>query len=226
MTFPGISERLSIGEGASGRLRIRLALSLKVRLRLYRKLASLLRTGMPLPKALDTLWRVASDDGRRPHLPLALATDRWRRQVYDGNSIGRILADWVPDREWMMVEAGSGNLAEALEDAAALTETSRRMVAAVIGAIAYPTFLVVLLGIILWIFSVQAIPAFAQVKPMEQWTGLAAAMAVMSQLVHAGLLPLATAAALAVALALWSLSRWTGAWRSQFDRFGPWSLYR
>ncbi|HIJ62892.1 MAG TPA: type II secretion system F family protein, partial [Rhodospirillaceae bacterium] len=33
-------------------------------------------------------------------------------------------------------------------------------------------------------------------------------------------------AALAVALALWSLSRWTGAWRSQFDRFGPWSLYR
>ena len=226
MKFLSLAGAGSVDEPVLGRLRIRLALSIKTRLRLYRKLASLLRTGMPLPRALDTLWRVASDDGRRPNLPLALATDQWRRQVYDGNSIGRTLADWVPAREWMVVEAGSGNLAEALEAAASLTETSRRMVGAVFGAVAYPIFLVILLSVILWIFSVQAIPAFAQVKPMEQWTGLAAGMAVMSQLVHAGMLPLAAAVSVAVAVALWSLPRWTCAWRSAFDRVAPWSLYR
>lgn len=211
---------------AAGRLRVRLALSMKVRLRLYRKLASLLRTGMPLPRALDTIWRTSSDDGRRSTTPLALAIDHWRRQVYDGNSIGRILADWVPTREWMVVEAGSGNLALALEDAAGLIETSRRVVGAVVGAVTYPAFLVVLLSVILWIFSVQAIPAFAQVRPMEQWTGLAAGMALVARAVHAGLLPSAAAGALALSGALWAMPRWTGEWRCAFDRLAPWSLYR
>ena len=220
-----ISELADV-EMAVGRLRARLTLSMKVRLRLYRKLASLLRTGMPLPRALDTIWRTVSDDGRRPTMPLALAIDHWRRQVYDGNSIGRTLADWVPAREWMVIEAGSGNLALALEDAAGLIETSRQVVGALVGAVIYPAFLGVLLSVILWIFSVQAIPAFAQIKPMEQWTGLAAGMALMAQAVHAGLLPLAVAIAMGLAGALWAMPRWTGEWRCAFDRLPPWSLYR
>lgn len=226
MTPFGVLARLFDGEISAGRLRARLALSLAVRLRLYRKLAGLLGTGMPLPRALDTLWQTVSDDGRRPTLPLAMAIDHWRKQVYDGRTFGRSLADWVPAREWMVIEAGSGNLAQALEDAAGLIETSRRVVGAVVGAVTYPAFLVLLLSVILWIFSVQAIPAFAQVKPMDQWTGLAAGMGIMAQAVHAGLLPLAAAAALMLAGALWAMPRWTGDWRCAFDRLAPWSLYR
>lgn len=221
------SEILVAALGAAPRRwRSRMALTPRVRSRLYRKLAGLLRTGMPLPKALDLLWLILSDDGQRQDLPLAAAADRWRREVYDGHSIGRALADWVPPREWMVIDAGSSNLVEALEDAAGLIDSARRVLAAVTGAALYPSFLAVLVSVILWIFSVQAIPAFAQIKPMEQWTGLAAGMAMMSRLVHAALLPAAAAVAVMTAGALWSLPRWTGEWRTLFDRLAPWSLYR
>ena len=204
----------------------KLSLSARKRARLYRKLASLVRTGMPLPRALDAIWRLAAEGGERPRVAAARVVDAWRSKVYDGRSFGEALAGWVPAREWMIVEAGSSDLAEALEDAATLIEASRQMTAAASNAVGYPLFLSTLLGVLLWIFSNDAIPAFAEVKPMESWTGLAASMATLSTLVRLGLVPLVGFAGLALLAVLWSLPRWTGEWRARFDAIPPWSIYR
>jgi type II secretory pathway component PulF len=167
----------------------KISLSSRVRLRRYQKIASLSRTGMPLPRALDAIWQVTSFGGKKFSAPLAQAIDAWRKKVYDGYSFGKALEGWVPVREWTIIEAGAGDMGQALEEAAGLIESSQRMMSAVYTALGYPLFLGGLLCILLWIFSVDAIPAFAEVKPMEKWTGLAASMGLMSNLVHFGLIP-------------------------------------
>jgi type II secretory pathway component PulF len=204
----------------------RMRLTGAVRLRLYRRLASLSRAGMPLPRALDAVWQVAAAGGRAAGGPAARAVADWRCRVYDGHPFGRALEGWVPEREWLVLEAGTGDLAQALDDAAGLIVASQRMTAAVSTALGYPLFLCGLLAVLLWIFSVDAIPAFAEVRPMESWTGMAAAMGVLARAVHAGLLLLLALAGATLAAALWSLPRWTGPWRQRADRWPPWSFYR
>ncbi len=210
----------------SGPVLAKLALSSRTRLRLYRKIASLSRTGMPVPRALDAIWQVASLGGRKARAPLAQAIDAWRKKVYDGHSFGMALDGWVPVQEWTIIEAGAGDLGQALEEAAGLIESSRRMMSAVYTAIGYPIFLGGMLCILLWIFSVDAIPAFAEVKPMEKWTGLAAGMAVLSNAVRAGLLPFLAFLGMLLGGILGALPRWTGEWRARVDVLPPWSFYR
>lgn len=204
----------------------KLALSPRIRSRVYRKLASLSRTGMPLPKALDAIWQVASLAGKKPEAPLAAVVEVWRRKVCDGFSFGEALTAWVPAQEWMVIEAGAGDLAVALEEAAQLIDAGRKMKSAVYTALGYPTFLAAILCVLLWIFSSDAIPAFAEVKPMETWTGLAASMGLLSNLVRAGLLPFLLLCVAALTATLFSLPRWTGEARTRLDVVPPWSFYR
>lgn len=204
----------------------RSALSASARVRLYRKLASLIRTGMPLPRALEVVWRLSSDQGSKPDKPLAVVLASWREQVYDGQPFGRAMAGWVPEREAIIIEAGTQDLPQALDDAAALVEASRKMAGAVFTAVGYPLFLFVLVGVLLYIFSTQAVPAFAAIKPTEQWQGLASVMAISADAVRVGAVPMVILVGLLLAVAMWSLPRWTGDMRSRFDAVPPWSFFR
>jgi type II secretory pathway component PulF len=169
---------------------------------------------------------LAAQGARGEERPLAIAVAAWRRDVYDGRSIAQALRTSVPIRESLILEAGASDLARAFQDAAGLVETSRKMNAAVAGALIYPCFLAALLSGLLWIFSVRAIPAFAAIKPIEQWTGTAATLGLIAQCVHDGLIPgLLLLFSLLIA-AVWSLPHWTGAGRSRADRLPPWSLYK
>ena len=204
----------------------RLILTAKIRIRMYRKLSSLVSTGMPLPRALDLLWQMASSSGRNERARLAVIVNDWRKQVYDGVSFGKAMNGTVPDGEWTVIEAGAHNLGSALEDAAQLVEASQKMSGAVVGAAGYPLFLFGLVITLMWIFGTEAIPAFAQIKPTDQWTGLAAGLASMSHFVQVGLIPLLAGLALLLGVTIWSLPRWTGDWRTRFDNYPPWSFYR
>jgi type II secretory pathway component PulF len=208
------------------RMRAKSALSAGVRSRLYRKLAGMVDSGVPVPRAIDSVWRQIAQDGRTANKPLARAVAAWRQRVYDGRSVGEALTDWVPAREAMILEAGAADLPRAFEDAATLVDTERKVGAAVAGAVVYPVFLASLLSALLWIFSTQAIPAFAEVKPMEQWTGLAGALGNFSRFVHAWLFPVIAAVVAGSTAVIWSFPRWTGEWRARLDRFPPWSFYR
>jgi type II secretory pathway component PulF len=221
-----ILENLRIDTSVIETLWMKMALDGKVRLRIYRKIAALTRTGMPLPRAIEILRNLASQGGKKNDLPLVKVIDRWRSRVLDGRSFGEAMADWVPVREWMIVEAGSADLAEALEEVCILLENSGKMKSAVLTAVGYPLFLAGLVSVLLWIFSVDAIPAFSQIKPMDQWEGLAWYMGVMSKTVQIGLIPFVLLVVALVALSIWSLPRWVGNWRLRFEAFPPWSLYR
>ncbi|MFZ4762520.1 MAG: type II secretion system F family protein [Alphaproteobacteria bacterium] len=197
------------------------------RVRVYRKLAQLQRTGVPLPRAIESLWNLASQDGKKTSDPKAIVFEQWLKRVANGDTLGDALTGWVPDKERMLIEAaGSARLEMALENAAALVIASKEMSGAIVGGIAYPIFLLVAIGAVLYIFGVKVIPVFATVKPMSKWTGTAASLSLISSFVQDYAVYTAMALVGLAVLSVWSMPRWTGKIRAKFDGSPPYSFYR
>lgn len=207
---------------------LRLQFGGKDRVRIYRKIIRFLDNGVPLPAALDTMWRHASQDGKKPKAIGALVIDAWRRQIANGKPLGVAIQGWVPEADRVVIEAGeqAGNLSGAIDNACILYESQKRIRAAVIGGLAYPIVLVMTAIGFLIVFGTQVIPAFSTVLPRDRWTGVGWQMGVMSDFVNTGLAPLLGALAFLVALMIWSMPRWTGKTRVKFDRIPPYSIYR
>ena len=71
----------------------------KTRLKLYRKIASLMRNRFSLMDALDMLHDNASNGGRNPGEPLAIAIAAWGRALNNGKTFSDALKGWAPARE-------------------------------------------------------------------------------------------------------------------------------
>ena len=200
----------------------------KQRARVYRKMSSFLRNGVSLPDTLRTLYQFASEEGKKPKLPLAIVMKAWLEKVNNGQSLGRAINGWVPSSDRIIIEAGdeSGSLSTALENALFIQESGKKIKSTIISGLAYPILLIVMAMGLLVLLSVRIVPAFSQVLPRAKWQGTAAIVADMSDFVDYGLAPLVLVVAVIVGVVVWSLPRWTGKWRVVADRYIPWSLYR
>ncbi len=200
----------------------------QARLRVYRKIVRLLQNGVPLPSALEAMYQHASNDGRKKSAPQAIVIDAWLRQVRNGKPLGIAIQGWVPEADRVVIEAGeaSGNLPAAIEDACFLFDGQKQIRGAVIGSVAYPIFLMVMVIGFLFLFGFNIIPSFAAVLPRENWTGLAEQMAMLSDFVAGGFIPTLVALLALIALMFWSMPRWTGRLRVKADRFPPYSIFK
>src|SRR3546814_19802155 len=75
-------------------------------------------------------------------------------------------------------------------------------------------------------FGIQIVPAFDEVLPREQWTGMGAQMAMMAVFVHSWMIPSLGAVFAGIVAIIWSLPRWMGRVRAIMARYPPWSIYR
>ncbi len=202
--------------------------STKGRVRVYRKLASLGRSGVPLSRGLDSLWRIASNQGKDKTEPLAVMLADWRDKIDEGLEFGDAVADWLPAQEILLIKSASKERIDiALETTADVVESSRQIRGAILGGLSYPGFLILGICVVLWVFGTQVIPAFAEIKPMEQWTGLAGSVAFLSKIITNGGPFILVGSVVGGALTLWSLPRWTGDLRSRLDDLlPPWTLYK
>lgn len=200
----------------------------KARERTYRKLVSFLRNGVALPKALEIMWKHASDDGKNPKNPTAMVLKEWIKKVNNGKSFGVAVSGWVPDGDRIVIEAGetAGSLDTAIENALFISEGSKKIKSTIIKGLAYPVVLVLVAIGFMVLFGVKIIPAFEEVSPRDKWQGLAANMATVSDFVNYAMAPIGAALACVAGLISWSMPRWTGPLRAKFDRYPPWSLYR
>lgn len=200
----------------------------KARLSTYRKLAKFMKNGISLRQALDTMYNFASEEGKKPNNPQALALDEWRRGVAEGRRIGDAMKGWVPLRDVTIISSGeqAGKLENALENAVFLQVGSKKIKSAIIAGIAYPAVLFMVAVIFMYIAANKIIPAFADVVPKENWTGAGRSMAIMADVVNMGLVPailLLIAASIGVIIAM---PRWQGKLRAKLDSFPPFSIYR
>src|SRR3546814_19673513 len=84
------------------------------------------------------------------------------------------------------MEAGetAGRLDVAIDNAVFIFEWSKKIRGAILSGLSYPALLVVIAIGFIAMFGIQIVPAFDEVLPREQWTGMGAQMAMMADFVH------------------------------------------
>jgi type II secretory pathway component PulF len=208
--------------------RLQMRTSARTRIRLYRQIERLLRNNVRLTEALDSLWRRASNEGRRPTDSVALALAAWQQGPKSGRGLAQAMASWIPNEERLLIEAGeqAGQLPQALADVVDLAQGTRRIRGAIIGGLAYPVALFAALLLTLWYLAGTIVPAFATILPPEQWTGMGAWLAWLAGFAENYTVAIAVGALALSVLYLATVSRWTGRLRLLVEGIPPWSFYR
>lgn len=123
-------------------------MSNKTRLKMYRKIASLMSNRFSLMDALDLLYDGASNGGKSPGEPIAIAIAAWSKSLQNGLTFADALKGWAPARERLMLSTGDvSNLESALLNLIKVTEGTTKMVRPIVGAIVYPGIPDVYVGI-------------------------------------------------------------------------------
>ena len=199
----------------------------KTRLKLYRKIASLMRNRFSLMDALDMLHDSASNGGKNPGEPLAIAIASWGRALNNGKTFSEALKGWAPDRERLMLSVGDvSDLESALLNLIKVSEGSTKMIRPIVGAITYPAFLLMMAVLIIYAIGVYMVPPMIDAAPNVRWRGLAKDLVDLSGWIKDNWIIAFSALPIIMAVIYFTISIWTGPIRVIFDSIPPWSLYR
>lgn len=207
---------------------IRMQFGAGARIEFYEALSLLLENRVLLNEALKEMYKIASEEGKKPKSPRAIIIHDCMMGVGEGKPLSKVLAKWTNYQETSLIAAGekSGNLKKAFDDAIKVITAKKQIMGAVITATAYPIVLFSLACVLLNMVSSQLVPKLAKTTNPETWEGAAAILYQMSQFVTGyGKLTLFTTIVTFV-LIFSTFSRFRGPLRPYFDRFPPWSIYR
>ena len=199
----------------------------EARLKLYRKIASLMRNRFSLMSALDMLHDSASDGGKSPGEPMAIAIACWGRALNNGLTFSDALKGWAPDRERLMLSVGDvSDLEGALLNLIRVTEGSTKMIRPIIGAITYPTFLFLMAVLIIYGIGVYMVPPMLDAAPGVRWRGLAKDLVDVSAWIQEYWLVAFSALPVTMLIIYLTIGIWTGPIRAIVDNMPPYSLYK
>ena len=199
----------------------------KTRLKVFKKIASLMKNRFSLMDALDMLHDAASKGGKNPSEPLAIALASWGRSLNNGKTFSDALKGWAPDRERLMLSVGdASDLENALLNLIKVTEGTSKMIRPIIGAITYPTFLLMMATLIIYAIGVYMVPPMIDAAPNVKWTGLAKDLVDLSDWIkHNWMFAFSIVPSIMLVIYL-TIGVWTGKIRAIFDNMPPWSLYK
>ena len=204
-----------------------LQFSNKTRLKLYRKIASLMKNRFSLMDALDMLHDGASNGGKNPSEPLAIAIAYWGRSLNNGMTFSDALKGWAPDRERLMLSVGDvSDLESALMNLIKVTEGSTKMIRPIVGAITYPAFLTMMSVLIIYAIGVYMVPPMIDAAPTVVWRGMARDLVDLSAWIKDNWLIAFASLPVTMAVIYFTIGIWTGKVRAFFDNIPPWSLYK
>lgn len=198
-----------------------------IRLKFYYKLASLLRNRFSLMDALERMHYIESNGGKNPGEPMAIAIRVWSQLIQNGMSFSIALRGWAPANERLMLSVGDiSKLEDALVNVIKVSEGSSRIIGPLIGAMAYPSFLLLLTFLIIMMVGMKMVPPLMEAAPNVQWQGTAESLVSLSNFVIHFWYTFPIAFVGAFVLFIYTLPLWQGTLRVAFDRFPPWSMYR
>lgn len=200
--------------------------STSTRLRLYYKMSTFLKEGVPLNDIVEQLLiqytKLKKGDIR------AKVLNEWRAGLAMGRPFSKVLADWAPPGEAMIIQSGerSGDLSSAFHNAIMITESSRNMKSALTNAMSYPTLLLLVLFGLIYMFSTQAVPTLASVLSPDKWPDVSKKLYYLSNFVANYWWAVLCAIATFCVFSSYSIPRLTGSIRRFLDYVPPWSLYK
>jgi len=197
------------------------------RYRVYRKLEGMLRMNEALSRSLDRLYLNASEMGKYPRRPAAVALREWFLKDRAGISLSEAMEGWVPTGELYMIRAGeeSGAVSKALSSIQVMGEKSKQMKEAVSYAVGYPIFMSLLVSFVLWTFGVNLISNMRKSAPANVVAAMGS-ITTVSDFINQWGITVVIVVVVIVAIIAATLSSWRGVLRAKFDMYPPWSWYR
>ena len=203
-------------------------LNTEKRMATARKLASLLRNDFTLMNALSRLEMIESHGGTKPNEPFAIVMREWQKNLERGMSFSDATRGWVPPEETLLVTSGNlSDLGVALENVSRVVEGTQRIKRAMLGAIVYPLFLLMLTFGIIILVGIYLVPPLAEIAGDNViWRGMAASLMWVSD-VSIKYWYVFLIGFLALVVIIWfSLANWSGRLRTKFDKLPPWNVYK
>ena len=203
-------------------------LNTEKRMATARKLASLLRNDFTLMNALSRLEMIESHGGTKPNEPFAIVMREWQKNLERGMSFSDATRGWVPPEETLLVTSGNlSDLVVALENVSRVVEGTQRIKRAMLGAIVYPLFLLMLTFGIIILVGIYLVPPLAEIAGDNViWRGMAASLMWVSD-VSIKYWYVFLIGFLALVVIIWfSLANWSGRLRTKFDKLPPWNVYK
>lgn len=198
------------------------------RIAIWRKLVSLLKNDFTLVNALNRLQMTESRGGTKPHEPFAICLREWEKNLERGLSFSDATRGWIPAEETLLLISGNmSSLIVALENVGRIIIANKRISGAVMGAVAYPLLLLVLVFAIIIMVGLYLVPPLSEVAGDGMvWQGSAASLIWLSNLAGRYWLVFSVSFVAVVCLIWWSLPVWSGRLRAVFDKLPPWSVYK
>ncbi len=202
--------------------------STEKRMGVARKLASLLRNDFTLMDALGRLEMIESKGGTKPDEPFAITMREWQKGLERGMSFSEVTKGWVPPEETLLVTSGNlSNLVLALENVSMVVEGTQKIKRAMISALAYPLFLLVLTFGIIIMVGLYLVPPLADVAGNDMiWRGSAAYLIWLSDFSIKYWYVFVIVLLGAFGIIWLSMANWTGKLRAKFDKLPPWNIYK
>ena len=197
------------------------------RLKVYKKLASLLGNRFSLMSALDIMYDSITDCGKNPSEPMAIAIASWGKSLQNGYAFSDALKGWAPSRERLMLSVGDmSDLESALLNLIKVAEGTQKMLKPIIGAITYPSFLLLMSVLVIYAIGAYMVPPMEEAAPNARWSGTAKDLVAVSHWIQENWL-LAFSFFPALFLTIYgTIGIWTGPTRKAIDDCPPWSLYK
>lgn len=207
--------------------KFRIGMASKARLKVYKKLASLLRNRFSLMNALDIMYDSVTDSGKRPNEPMAIAIASWGKSLQNGYAFSDALKGWAPSRERLMLSVGDmSDLESALLNLIRVAEGTEKMLKPIIGAIAYPSFLLLMSVLVIYAIGAYMVPPMEEAAPSARWSGTAKDLVNVSHWIQDNWLLAFSFFPALFTLIYATIGVWTGPTRRMIDDCPPWSLYK
>ncbi|WP_177326630.1 MULTISPECIES: type II secretion system F family protein [Plesiomonas] len=209
---------------------------------MYRAIAALMKSGIPLHDILIDLISVYSDgkykrsnsDNHKLKDPVAIIMERILSEMEEGTrSIGELFRPWIPEHEALILQAadkiGQEALPAVLDDLIYSIQVRKRIAKILLKAVLYPAILS-FCGIgILMMYAIDVIPKLSLVSPPDSWPTSSHIFYSLSNFVNDYIFLISIGGISLYALFFVSLPMWTkrlAKLRIFADRYPPYSLYK
>ena len=207
--------------------KFRVGMAGKERLKIYKKLASLLRNRFSLMNALDIMYDSITDSGKKPNEPMAIAIASWGKALQNGLAFSDALRGWAPSRERLMLSVGDvSDMESALLNLIRVAEGTDKMLKPIIGAISYPSFLLLMSVLVIYAIGAYMVPPMEEAAPNANWQGSAKDLVAVSHWIQKNWVLAFSFFPVLFTLIYVTIGIWTGPTRKAFDDIPPWSMYK
>lgn len=200
----------------------------KVRKDFYNQIISLAEAGVSRTDSLRMIWDIASLEGKKPREALPLIISDIVDSLSSGMTFGQSLKPWIPQDEFMAIEAieGSSDFAGNLKEYLWLAEKQKGIRGKIVGGLVYPVFLLsISLGVV-WYFGATVMPVLETILPPEQWQGPAYLLYLLSIFARDYVMWFVLGLIATIVVVVITLPRWSGMNRRYADRLPLYSTYR